>query len=420
MLIICELIGIMKKPSAILFLTLLSIPAFAAEGLRTLPDTAGAMGMVGGRLAVLDDASVTRHNPATLTDISDTLLTVTFQPWHGKTDFAGALGQSDSMIDPWKPTGSLYMAHSINEDLTLGFGVNAPFGVSISWPDVGAFRYFGASDVMLQTIALNPALGLKINDDASIGVGLDIYRSDLMLKQRFPWALTAPGLPDGTMDFEGNGWGIGAYFGINFDLGDRQRLAVAGRLPVSVDYEGTFTINNIPGPGAALPTSPFNSEIEHPGSVGVGYSFNATEQLTIGVDFEWIQNSTHDDVPLDVGANQPLLDGKTAVPLAWGDSISIGLGIEYDWTEEFTFRAGYLYSDSPMSSPTWNPAIPADDRHIFSLGFGYTWDKVNTVDFAYSLIHMSDSTITNNITPAFNGVYSYAWDVLTLSYSRRF
>ena len=97
----------MKKPATLLFLSLLSIPAFAAEGLRTLPDTAEAMGMAGGRLAVLDDASVTRHNPATLTDISDTLLTVTFQPWHGKTDFAGASGQSDSMIDPWKLTGSL-------------------------------------------------------------------------------------------------------------------------------------------------------------------------------------------------------------------------------------------------------------------------------------------------------------------------
>jgi long-chain fatty acid transport protein len=275
--------------------------------------------------------------------------------------------------------------------------------------------------VSLQTIAFNPAVGLKINDEVSVGLGLDIYRSDLNLRQRFPWALvvSAP-VPDGTMNFEGNGWGIGGYFGINFTLGDRHQLALTGRLPVSVDYEGDFTIDNIPDPTAALPTSRFTSEIEHPASVGVGYAFTATERLTFGLDFEWLQNSTHDDVPLNIGANQPLLDGKTAVPLAWEDSISVGFGIEYKWIEELTLRAGYLYSDTPMSETTWNPAIPADDRHIFSLGFGYTWDECNTIDFAYSLIHMPNSTITNNITPAFNGVYSYSWDILTLSYSRRF
>ncbi len=411
----------MNLPSFALLLSLIAIPAFSAEGLRALPDTAEAMGMIGGRLAVTDDASVIRHNPATLADFTDTLLTVTYQPWYGKTDFTGSLGQTDSMIHPWKHTGSLYLAHSLNEEVTLGFGVNAPFGVAISWPETGAFRYEGASDVSLQTIAFNPAVGLKINDEVSVGLGLDIYRSDLNLRQRFPWALvvSAP-VPDGTMNFEGNGWGIGGYLGINFKLSDRHQLALTGRLPVSVDYEGDFTIDNIPDPTAALPTSRFTSEIEHPGSVGVGYAFTATERLTFGLDFEWIQNSTHDDVPLNIGTNQPLLNGKTAVPLAWEDSISVGFGVEYQWVEKLTLRAGYLYSDTPMSETTWNPAIPADDRHIFSLGFEYSWDECNTIDFAYSLIHMPNSKITNNVTPAFNGMYSYSWDILTLSYSRRF
>ncbi len=410
----------MKKPAAALILTLLALPAFSAEGLRTLPDTAEAMGMVGGRLAVLDDASVTRHNPATLTEISDTLLTASYQPWHGKTDFAGSFGQSDSMVHPWKHTGSIYLAHSVNDDVSVGFGINAPFGVSISWPETGAFRYFGASDVMLQTIAFNPAVGVKINDNVSFGAGLDIYRSDLMLKQRFPWALTAMApVPDGTMEFDGSGWGLGAYFGLNIDFADRHQLAITGRLPVSVDYSGTFTIDNIPAPGAALPSTPFDSEIKHPGSIGVGYSYDVSDRLTFGADFEWIQNSTHDDVPLSIGTNQPLLAGKNAVPLNWKDSISLGVGVEYECSSDLTLRAGYLYSESPMPVQTWNPAVPANDRHIFSVGAGYSWGA-NTIDFAYSLIHMSDANIANNVTPAYNGTYTFAWDILTLSYSRRF
>ena len=116
------------------------------------------------------------------------------------------------------------------------------------------------------------------------------------------------------MNFEGTGWGLGAYFGVNYDINDRHHLALVGRLPVSVDYEGKFEVTNIPAPGIALPRSDFDSEIEHPGSIAVGYAFDATDKLTIGVDFEWIGNSSHDDIPLSIGANQPLLGGKKHRP----------------------------------------------------------------------------------------------------------
>ncbi|MEM9283066.1 MAG: outer membrane protein transport protein [Verrucomicrobiota bacterium] len=410
----------MNRVVSIILLASFSLTGFSAEGLRTLPDTAEAMGMVGGRLAVLDDGSVTRTNPATLADHSETLVQITFQPWHGKTDFVNGNGVTNSMTDPWKPLGSAYFVTPIKEDLTFGFGFSAPFGVSISYPSTGPFRYFGAHEANLQTIALNPALGLKINDDVSIGVGLDIFRSSLMLKQNFPWAQVALApVPDGTMKFEGDGWGLGAYFGLNFDLGERHHFSLVGRLPISVDYEGDFTIDRIPAPGAAAPTSVFQSEIEHPGSIGVGYAFDISEQLTLGVDFEWIGNSSHDDLPLNIGTNQALLAGKTAVPLNWDDSISVGFGLEYECSENLTLRAGYLYSDSPMNDTFYNPSVPADDRHIISVGIGYSWD-VHTIDFAYSFLTMDSSDIRGNVTAAFNGNYDYQWDILTLSYTRRF
>ncbi|MAS95745.1 MAG: hypothetical protein CMO55_21290 [Verrucomicrobiales bacterium] len=409
------------KRAALFVLISAAISGYSAEGLRTLPDTAEAMGMIGGRLAVLDDPSVTRTNPATLTDIHDTTFIFTYQPWHGKTDFTNTLGMEESMLVPWKNLGSAYLVHPINDTLTAGLGVTAPFGVSINWEREGLFKYTGAYDANLQTFAFTPALGLKINDDVSIGFGLDIYRSRLQLNQKFPWTLALGGVPapDGNMNFEGEGWGVGAYMGINFDLGERHHVALVGRLPVSVDYAGDFEITNIPAPGIALPMSPFESEIEHPGSIGVGYAYDVCEKLTIGVDFEWIQNSTHDDVPLMIGANQPLLAGQNAVPLGWEDSISIGIGAEYEATENLTLRCGYLYSDSPMNTVTYNPSIPADDRHILSAGVGYSWGQ-NTIDLAYSLLLMDSSSIRNNVNPAFNGNYDYDWDILTFSFTRRF
>lgn len=411
----------------VLFSVSLALSGFpsihAAEGLRALPETAESIATVGGRIANLRDPSVVRLNPASLADISDTTFQFSFQAWHGKTDFTQSTGASDSMIVPWKYAGSLFIAHPLNDNLTAGLGISAPFGVSINWPRQGLFRYSTPFDSVLQTFAINPAIGFDLNDRISLGAGLDIYHSRLKLDQAYSWGLaTGFPFPDGDMTFEGEGTGVGGYIGVNFKLSDTQRLSITGRLPVSVDYDGDFTIENVPAPvsGLFFEKSRFRSEIEHPGSIGVGYGVDISDKLTLGFDFEWTQNSTHDDLPLDIGRNQALLGGPVSLPLQWKDSISAGVGGSYQLREDLELRFGYLYSESPMRKTTYTPAVPADDRHIFSVGFGYDMDDRNRIDFGYSLIVMEDSKISGNINPAYNGTYDYDWNILTLSYTKKF
>ncbi len=394
----------------------------AAEGLRALPDSAEAMGMVGGRIANLSDPSVVRTNPASLTRLEGTTFQFNFQSWYGDTDFTRLDGAQDSMIVPWKFTGSLYMTHQLSDKATVGLGISAPYGISINWPRQGLFRYVAPYDTVLQTMALNPALGIKLSDRVSLGLGLDIYYSKLKMDQAYRWAGVVPGSPDGDMTFKGTGTGVGAFMGLNFDIGDNQRLSVTGRLPVTVKYDGYFDISNVPGAvsGVFSQRSEFNSEIEHPGSVGVGYGVDINERLTMGLDFEWTQNSTHDDLPLDIGTNQALLGGVTTLPMNWKDSISAGTGLSYKASDRLTLRAGYLYSESPMNNRTFSPSVPANDRHIFSVGAGCKISEDTTVDFAYSYIAMEESAVRGNQTPAFNGNYKYEWSIFTLSCTKRF
>lgn len=410
----------MKKIPVTLLLSLLAGSAFAAEGVRLLPAAGDSVGVFGGGLTLVDSPSVTTLNPASLTKIHDTTTQVTYQAYHQKTDFNSPFGFQDSTILPVKHAGSLYIATPVNDTLTAGLGITSPFGISLNWPREGAFRYTGAYDAVLQTMAINPAFGLKINDDVSIGFGLDIFRSKVRLEQRFPWALvTGVPVPDGNLVFDGSGWGLGGYMGVNFDLGDKHHVAITGRLPVDVDYEGDFEVNNIPAPGMALPMTPFTSEVEHPGSIGIGYGYDVCDSFRIGFDAQWIQNSAHDDLPLNIGLNQPLLGGATAIPLDWEDSYTFGTGFEYDLTECLVLRVGYQYADSPMHSGTFNPSVPADDRHTASIGIGYTWG-CNTIDLAYSKLFMANTDVRGNVQPAFNGLYKHDWDILTLSFTRRF
>ncbi len=395
--------------------------ARGAEGVRALPDSAQALGTIGGRFAQLDDPSVVRTNPATLVDLVDPAVQLNFQAWHGDTDFTRFDGAEDSMILPWKLLGGLNMVYPISDGVTAGLGISAPFGISINWPRDGVFRYVAPYDAVLQTAALNPALGVRISDKVSLGLGVDVLYSRLKLDQTFPWSLaTGAPFPDGDMSFEGDGWGVGGYFGLNFDLSEDHRVALTGRLPVTVDYSGDFTVTNLPAPmrGAFFSRSDFDSEIEHPGSLGIGWGWDITERLSLGVDFEWIQNSTHDDLPLSVGPNQALL-GTDGIELRWRDSFSTGFGLSYQATENLTLRAGYLYSESPLRDETFIPSVPANDRHIFSIGAGYAWGN-DLIDLAYSFMPMEARNVKGASNPAYNGSYDFTWNVLALSYTKRF
>jgi len=72
-----------------------------------------------------------------------------------------------------------------------------------------------------------------------------------------------------------------------------------------------------------------------------------------------------------------------------------------------------------MNARTYNPSVPADDRQIFSFGVGHSWGN-HSVDLTYSLLMMESTRVAGNVVPAFNGTYDYNWDILTISYSRKF
>ena len=72
-----------------------------------------------------------------------------------------------------------------------------------------------------------------------------------------------------------------------------------------------------------------------------------------------------------------------------------------------------------MKNSTYTPAIPANDRHIFSIGTGMDFEK-GTIDLGYSYIPMKDRKIRGNDVPLVDGDYSFSWNIFALSYTRKF
>jgi long-subunit fatty acid transport protein len=66
----------------------------------------------------------------------------------------------------------------------------------------------------------------------------------------------------------------------------------------------------------------------------------------------------------------------------WRDTVSLRLGYEWDATDLWTLRTGYVYHEGPAPNSTLNPYLDGVLLHTFSLGFTRQVPR-GAVNFAY-------------------------------------
>lgn len=389
-----------------------------------VPDSAQALGIVGGRYANLSDASAVRVSPANILQIKKSELLINTAIWNGDIRFDSNNGQSVQMNKPWVFPASMYFVQPIIPDkLSFGIGVSTPYGLAASYPrDMSSpLRYALPYSTNLLTVDITPAVAFKLTENLSVAVGLDIMYADLKMRQFYDWTPFG-GSPNGDIQLHGQGWGMGAYAGINWTIAKKHRLALVGRLPVKITFSGDFKATQMPAGaiGAGFsPSSNFNSDMTFPGSISLGYGYDATDRFTLGFDFKWSQNSSHDDLPLLIANNQPLLGGATSAVFGWKDSIDLGTGMTYRLDENWALRGGYLFSENFQTATNYTPSVPSSDRHIFSLGVGWQ-GKTRGVALTYAFVYNPTRVVSGASQPLFDGSYKQQWHVLSLSVTQRF
>ncbi|WP_395741769.1 OmpP1/FadL family transporter [Prosthecobacter sp.] len=416
----------MKAPvfRSIVALSLAAMAAHASETLSVVPDSAQALGIAGGRYANLKDASSVRVSPANMLQIEKSELLINTAAWYGDIRFNGANGQSVQMNKPWVFPASMYFVQPVIPGrLSFGLGVSTPYGMASVYPQNmdGNLRYALPYSSNLLTVDITPAVAFKVTDNLSVAVGMDIMYADLTLKEFYSW-VPFGSTTEGDIQMHGQGWGLGAYGAVNWTIAKRHRFTVVGRLPVHVTFSGDFKATNMPATAQALgysPSSNFSSDMKFPGSIAAGYGFDVTDRFTIGFDFKWSQNSSHDDLPLLIGNNQGLLGGATSSVFNWRNSIDLGTGMTYQLNERWVLRGGYLWSENSQPASTYSPVVCTNDRSVFSLGVGWR-GKTRSVDVTYAYVYNPTRVISGATQPLFDGNYRHQWQVLALSFTQRF
>ncbi len=300
---------------------------------------------------------------------------------------------------------SSYFSWQVNQQLWLGLSVNAPFGLSITMPDLWAGRDYGAGGTHLQTYNFTPTIAYKLNDMISIGLGFQAQYADATFTTGYG------AFPTWQTSVDGGGWGYGFTAGITLTPTPTTEIGIGYRSAINQKINGTLYVP--PAVSAFSTPGSVNTTLNLPDSVSIGLRQKLSPQWTGLATVEWTNWSRigTSNVMQPNGAPAVVFAGALVpvqIHFEYKDGWLYALGAEYQWTSQLAVRGGLAYEVSPITDTVRIPILPDNDRFWVSLGATYKLTNKLTLDAAYSHGFVKEASI--NVVPgnpSFNGAVTY-------------
>ncbi len=362
-----------------------SVSPFAqGAGFLVYEHGAAAMAMGGAFVGLANDPSAVFHNPAGIafldgTQISAGITLITADASVRLPNWPDPAFQTVDQEAQWFSPPTLYIAHKLNEKIAVGFGFFVPYGLGVKWPEDYPLRYLATEDDM-KTLFFNPVVAYKVSDNFSVGAGvfyvhstLSFSLNEILVFSMVPFiSYDVPA----TLDASGNGFGFNAgalYKGEGYSVGVNFRSGFKIKYE---DGELKLNLSQIPLSPIASLDGTASTEFNFPHILGIGGAFNLTEDLLLTADVHYVLWSSFDEFKVEVtvpGIEQiypPGIEDKE-VEENWENSFVFRGGLQYQFSESFALRAGFLYDQTPQPVETMDPILPDADRWAITGGFGY-------------------------------------------------
>ncbi len=418
-----------------------SISLAYGEAFRNLHQGTAATGQGDAFAAQADDPSALFYNPAGMTQLEGVQLYNGTLLIGGSYDFTSPDGQhfrgdlDGSIAMP--PPSTFYVTANLHaleipviQNLTVGIGLNSPFGLLIRWPDTVPFSevdVFGA----LPLLDIKPTAAYKFNEYLSIGGGLDIYTFTSFLgegqveAQAFGQGTRFP--PGATVEVNGTDTALGFNIGALITLWrtaeqPRLNLAFVYRSQTTLKLNGEFLLNEGKIANSAI-------DLKLPQTFTWGLAAwpirEPSREWKLEVDLDYVAWSSFDNLDIRNSDDGTVLLSE---PRDWKSVFVLKIGTEYKWLHianlpdwEVAVRGGYIRSETPVPQKTLEPLVPDADFNGFSAGIGLicrgkasflglyrcrnSLTKAIGIDFTYVNQLYESRTISGNRQPVVNGTY---------------
>lgn len=421
--------------------------AAMASGYHFGSQSASAQGTANANAAEAEDASVLFYNPAGLSRLkgfnASGVLTVVMPS--GKYEDRGSTtvlgrplsGDSGKFVNTTAvPHG--YLSYQLSDSLVAGFGVFVPFGSKSEYNSDWAGRY-NTIGTELKTIALNPSLSFKVNEQWSLGGGITAQYIEGKLSKAADFGSGVLGDPalkpllgalppamvagliqkmsgtndfSGRVDVEGKNWGYGFNLGLMYSYDKDTRFGVAYRSKIKHQLSGdarwqvqtpatniAAALNGIkPGLGSQVQAglvakysdSDASLDVVTPESLSLS-AFKQMDKLALMADLTLTRHSRFQELRVDFANKLP----DSVTPENWTNTVRYSVGMNYQLNEQFKLRAGVAYDGSPVSTANRTPSLPDNDRLWLSGGLNWKLSPKNSVDLALSYVKVGSSDLSN-------------------------
>lgn len=396
-----------------------------AAGFNLLEQTASGIGnSYAGSAANPENASTIYFNPAGMSELEGfqlsgglTAIRPSFKFKNdGSTGPGGVvpLGTNNGGdAGSWGFVPNLYASWQLAPRWHVGLGIGAPFGLKTEYDDDWIGRYH-SREFDIKTININPSVAYKVNDQLSIGAGVNYTQLDATYRR----AAYMPGTGDlnAKLKADGDGWGWNA--GLLYKVTPATRIGLSYRSTVKVNVDGDTKItHDVAGLIAKRDAS---STVKLPDTAIFSVAHDLNNKWQLLADVSWTGWSSIKSLDINNGG-APFDD---ELELKFRDTWRVALGANYRYNERWTLRGGLAWDQSPIRSNQYRPtSLPDNDRYWASIGARYSPNDKLSVDIGYAHLFVKSTRIDNNtdVTKGHvKGKYDAKADLIGVQVSYRF
>ena len=379
-----------------------------AAGFALYEGSARGNALGGTMVGRANDPSALFYNPAGITQLPGLQfmggLTAIIPSVDVVTHYGGATTTTSGETNVWTPPHA-YISYQASDNVWLGLGTFSQFGLGTefdqNWP--GRYNIYKA---IVESLTINPNVALKLNDKLSVAAGIDIMWFDVELCRKInASSLAGITLPDIDRKLEGDSFGYGFNLGLRYQPLDWLAFGLSYRSQVKQSLDGTadftkYGLANASAFSKYFRDSDVSASITLPDMFFAGVVFMPSDRWSVEVGATYTGWGCYDSLDVTYQIDpQNLTSGAATYKDAkkWSSVWRYQIGAEYKALDWLDLRAGYTFDESPIPDDYVDYMVPANDRHLFSVGSGMHWGGW-TLDLSYSYLMIEDRDVSARLS----------------------